>query len=77
MKRGKHVVPNMRGGWAVADSGSSRASKVFDTKSGAISYARDAAKKARTELYIHKKDGRVSEATTYAKDPLPPRDKKK
>lgn len=75
-KASKHVVPSTTGGWAVKNAGSTRASKVFTTQADAVVYARDAAKKAKTELFVHGKDGTIKERNTYGRDPMPPRDKK-
>lgn len=41
----KHVVPSMSGGWAVRNSGSIRASRVFDTQTEAVEFGRKAAKR--------------------------------
>lgn len=75
-KVSKHVVPSGTGGWAVKNSGSPRASRTFATQQQAISYARDAAMKSGTELYIHGRDGTIKDKRSYASDPLPPRDKR-
>lgn len=75
-KTSKHVVPNPSGGWSVKNSGASRASKVFDTQQQAVSYARDTAKKDRTELYVHGRDGTIKQKNSYGNDPYPPKDKK-
>jgi len=75
-KPSKHVVPGTTGGWAVKNSGSVRASKVFATQADAVVYARDAAKRAKTELFVHGRDGTIKERNTYMHDPMPPRDKK-
>ena len=75
-KPSKHVVPSPSGGWAVKNSGATRASKTFDTQQQAISYGRDAAKRASAELYIHGRDGTIKNKNSYGRDPMPPRDKK-
>ena len=75
-KASKHVVPSTTGGWAVKNTGSSRASRVFATQADAVGYARDAAKKAKTEIVVHGRDGTIKERNTYGRDPMPPRDKK-
>jgi len=75
-KPSKHVVPSPSSGWAVKNSGSSRASKTFDTQAEAIKYGRDTAKKQGTELYIHGKDGTIKNKNSYGNDPYPPKDKK-
>jgi hypothetical protein len=65
VKPTKHVVPSSSGGWAVRNSGSVRASKTFVTQQQAIGYARDAAKKAGSELYVHGRDGTVQQKSSY------------
>jgi len=73
-KRSNHVVPSeKKGGWAVKKSGSARASKSFDKKEDAEKYGRELSRKEQTELYIHKKDGRIQERSSYGKDPFPPK----
>ncbi len=73
--KGKHVVPR-KDGWAVKTAGTTKAGKVFDTKSEAVGYARAVAKKAHGDLYIHGKDGTIKERRTYGNDPAPPKSKK-
>jgi hypothetical protein len=70
-KPSKHVVPSSDGSWAVRQSGAERASRVFDRKEDAVTYARKEAKKGRGELYIHGKDGTIRERNSYARDPTP------
>ena len=54
-----HVVSTDDGTWAVKQASSSKALKVFDKKTSAVSYAKKIAKKNTAELIIHKKDGRI------------------
>lgn len=75
-KPSKHVVPSSSGGWAVQNSGATRASKTFDTQQQAISYGRDAAKKSSTVLYIHGRDGTVKNRNSYLSVSMEPRPKK-
>ena len=75
-KVSKHVVPNPSGGWSVKNSGATRASRTFDTQQQAVTYARDAAKKGGTELYVHGRDGTIKNKNSYGNDPMSPRDKK-
>ncbi|WP_228235695.1 DUF2188 domain-containing protein [Allomuricauda sp. M10] len=73
-KKSNHVVPSSeKGGWAVKKSGSTRVSKSFDRKSDAVKYGRELSKKEKTELYIHKKDGRIQDRNSYGRDPFPPK----
>lgn len=70
-KRGQHVVPD-GGKWSVRKAGAGKASKTFDTQDEAIKSARHLAKKQRTELYIHGRDGKIRQRDSYGNDPHPP-----
>lgn len=72
MARGQHVVPS-GDRWAVRKAGSQRASGTFPTQQQAISKARQIAKNQRTELYIHGKDGKIRERSSFGNDPHPPK----
>ena len=65
-KKNQHVVPLGRG-WAVRSAGSSRLTIITDTKKDAVEYAKSIAKRGRTELIIHAKDGKISERNSYSK----------
>lgn len=71
-KKGQHVVPS-GGRWSVRSSGASRASATFDTQKEAIDKARERAVREKTELYIHGRDGRIRERSSFGKDPFPPK----
>jgi hypothetical protein len=71
-RKNQHVVPT-QGGWAVKGAGSPRATKVFATQGEAITAGRRIAKNQKSELLIHRKDGRIREKSTYGRDPLPPK----
>lgn len=73
-KKSNHVVPSSNG-WSVKKSGSARASKNFDNKASAVSYATELSKNERTELYIHKKNGMIQDKNSFGNDPHPPKDK--
>lgn len=73
-KTSKHVVPNLSGGWSVKNSGATRASRTFDTQVEAVKYGRTAARNARSELYIHGRDGTIKNKNSYGSDPFPPKD---
>lgn len=75
-KPGRHVVPNPGGGWDEKREGASRASRHFDTQKDAIEAARETARREKTELSIHGKDGRIREKDSYGNDPNPPKDKR-
>ena len=62
--RNQHVVP--RGSkWAVRRAGSARVTKKFDTQKEAIQEGRRIARKQGTELYIHRRNGRVRARNSY------------
>jgi len=71
-KKGQHVVPN-DGNWSVRRAGSSRASGTYSTQEEAVKKAREIARNQHTELYIHGRDGRIRERSTYGRDPFPPK----
>lgn len=70
--KGQHVVPN-GGKWSVRRAGAERASGVFSTQKEAVERAREIAKNQGTELYVHGRDGRIRERSTFGKDPHPPK----
>lgn len=74
-KAARHVMQNPNGGWSVRQSGSSRATKVFGSQADAVKFAKHAAKKEASEVYVHRSDGTIRQYDSYAHDPFPPRDK--
>lgn len=58
-KSSYHVIPALNGGWSVLKRGSSRASKHFDTRQGAIEYGRALSQRNKVAFVIHKWDGTV------------------
>ncbi len=75
-RKSYHVVPGMDGGWNVRKGGAERASKHFEKQEQAIDWARSASRSAKSELYIHRRDGTVRQKDSHGNDPLPPRDKR-
>lgn len=75
-KAARHVMPNPSGGWSVRQSGSSRATKVFGSQADAVKFAKHAAKREASEVYVHRSDGTIRQYDSYAHDPFPPRDKR-
>ena len=74
-KKDIHVVPH-KDGWATKKEGAGRAGSVHDTQHSAIERAKDQAKREKTEVVIHRKDGRIRDNDSYGNDPFPPRDRK-
>lgn len=74
-KKDYHVVPHDKK-WAVVKQNAQRASSVHDRKSDAVDAGKELAKAQKTDLYIHKRDGRIQNPNSYGSDPNPPKDKK-
>ena len=54
-----------------AKTGADRATRTFDTQGEAEKEARRIARDQQTEVYIHGRDGRIRERTSYGRDPFP------
>jgi len=74
-KKNQHVVPSGKD-WAVKGEGNSRKTAVTDTQAEAIKIARDIAIHQKSEVVIHRSDGRIRDKDSYGNDPNPPKDKK-
>lgn len=70
--KGQHVVPNGEK-WSVRRAGATRASGTYATQQEAIAKGKELARNQSTELYVHGKDGRIRERTSYGNDPYPPK----
>ena len=69
--RNQHIVP--RGtGWAVRGAGSQRASSLHRTQRNAINAGREIARNQGSELFIHRREGRIRDRDSYGNDPFPP-----
>lgn len=66
VKKDQHVQPSMSGEWAVRSTGSERASKVFESRRDAVKHASEIARREKSELYVHRKDGLVVTKKSYA-----------
>jgi hypothetical protein len=64
-KAGQHVVPS-GDKWSVRKAGASRASGTFRTQEEAIARAKDIAQHQKTDLFVHGKDGRIRERSSYS-----------
>lgn len=71
-KKNQHVVPHPDG-WAVKGAGNSKATSVHPTQSDAINSGRDIARNQKSELVIHRPNGRIRDKDSYGNDPFPPR----
>ena len=77
MAKGKsqHVVPR-EGGWGVRGAGNKRDSSHHKTQKAAILSAVKTAKKEKSEVVIHGRDGKIRDSDSYGTDPNPPKDTK-
>ena len=64
-KSNMRVIASIKGGWSVRKGGAERAWKNFDTKSEAVEYGRKLARERQSELVVHRRDGLVSERSSY------------
>ncbi len=73
--RDYHVVPDDKD-WAVKREGAQRASSRHPTQKAAIDAGKALASTNKTELVIHRRDGRIRDSDSYGNDPHPPKDTK-
>jgi hypothetical protein len=70
--KNQHVVPH-GDAWAVKGEGNKRATSVHDTQAEASVVGRRIAQNQRTELVIHRPDGRIRDKDSHGHDPYPPK----
>ena len=68
----QHVVPHSDG-WAVKPEGGEKPSSVHPTQQEAIDRGREIARNQKSELFIHRPDGRIRDRDSHGNDPFPPR----
>lgn len=73
-KNDQHVVPHDKE-WAVRRPNTERVGSVHPTKQDAIDTAVDRAKKAHSEVFIHRKDGVFPDRDSYGHDPKRSKDR--
>ncbi len=75
MGKDQHVVP-CGDDWAVRGAGNSRVTSIHETQGEAAEAARDIARNQRSEVVIHRPDGRIRDKDSYGPDRCPPKDRK-
>jgi uncharacterized protein YdaT len=75
MGKNQHIVKR-EDGWGVRGEGNSRDTSHHPTQGEAIERARDIAKRERSEVVIHRPDGRIRDRDSYGNDPNPPKDRR-
>ena len=72
MGKNQHVVPH-NGKWAVRGAGNSRVTRTYATQRQAQLAARAIAIKEKSEVVIHRSNGRIRDKDSYGNDPFPPK----
>jgi hypothetical protein len=72
MGKNQHVVPT-DDGWGVRGEGNERLTSIHDRQAEAEAAAREIAVNQRSEVVIHRRDGRIRDKNSYGNDPFPPR----
>ncbi len=62
--KSQHVLPK-EGSWIVKRAGADKATKVFGKQQEATDFASDIAKRNKTSLFIHRKNGRIRDRIDY------------
>ena len=75
MGKNQHVVPNGKK-WSIKGAGNSRKTGSFDTQKEAIDKAREIAINQKSEVVIHRKNGKIRDKDSYGNDKNPPKDTK-
>jgi hypothetical protein len=71
MRKNQHVVP-AGDEWGVRGEGNSRLTSRHLTQVEAEAAARKIAQRERSEVIIHRPDGRIRDRNSYGNDPYPP-----
>jgi len=71
----QRVTRRKDGTWQHKQDGNKRASKVTRTQKEAIDSAIKAAKRKKTEVVVHGRNGKIRSKDSYGNDPNPPKDK--
>lgn len=72
MGKNQHVVPNGNE-WSVKGEGNKKNTATFNTQKKAEIKGREIAINQKSELFIHNKEGKIRERSSYGNDPYPPK----
>jgi hypothetical protein len=73
--KNQHVVKR-QDAWAVRGEGNTRDTSLHRTQGQAVNAARDLARQQRSEVVIHRPNGRIRDKDSYGNDPTPPVDRR-
>ena len=68
MGKDQHVTPHSKG-WQVKGEGNSKATAVTTTQAESEKIARQIAKVQKSEVVIHRIDGKIRDKKSYGNDP--------
>jgi len=72
----QHVVTHHKLGWAVRGEGNKKVSSTHLTQAKAIESARKTAINQKSEVVIHRSDGRIRDKDSYGADSCLPKDRR-
>lgn len=72
MKKNQHVVPH-ENGWAVKGASNKKATSIHRTQEEARVAATEIAINQKSEVVIHRQNGKIRAKHSYGNDPFPPR----
>jgi len=75
MGKNQHVMP-YNGRWAVRGASNRRVTSIHDTQLDAQQRARIIAQRERSEVVVHRRNGKIRDKDSYGHDPCPPKDRK-
>jgi uncharacterized protein YdaT len=73
--KNQHVVKRPDA-WAVRGEGNTRDTSHHRNQAQAVDAAREIAQQQRSEVVIHRPDGRIRDKDSYGNDPTPPIDRR-
>ena len=73
MGKNQHVTPHPDGAWQVKGAGNSKATAKTSTQAEAKRIAREIALNQKSELIIHRPNGRIRDKDSFGNDSYPPK----
>ncbi len=73
MGKNQHVTHRQDGNWQVKGEGNNKATIITKTQKEAINYARNIAINQKSEVVIHRMNGKIRDKNSYGNDPFPPK----
>lgn len=68
------ITPIEKGkAWSLKRDGAQRRTGIYKTKQEAIEHGRTVSRNQKTELVIHKRNGRICQKDSHGNDPFPPK----